>query len=64
VKDLELNQETEYVFIYNKNEIEGLVNSINKRASIMVMDGNGNYMDKYKNRYTKYYVPINLLKKI
>ncbi|MEL7597557.1 MAG: hypothetical protein AAGU01_05070 [Clostridiaceae bacterium] len=51
-------------FIYNKNEIEGLVNSINKRASIMVMDGNGNYMDKYKNRYTKYYVPINLLKKI
>lgn len=51
-------------FIHDKNKIVGVVNSINKRASIMVLDKNGDYVDKYKNRYFKYYVPINLLNKI
>ncbi|MCY6356552.1 hypothetical protein [Clostridium sp. ZS2-4] len=51
-------------FIYNKNKIAGIVNSINKRASVMVLDKNGEYVDKYKNRYSKYYVPVNLLEKI
>lgn len=51
-------------FVHNKNKIVGVVNSINKRASVMVPDNNGDYVDKYKNRYVKYYVPTNLLKKI
>ncbi|MCY6369086.1 hypothetical protein [Clostridium ganghwense] len=51
-------------FVHNKKELIGIVNSINKRAAVMVLDKNGRYIDTEKNRYTKYYVSLNLLKKI
>ena len=40
----------------------GIINNINKRATVMVKDNRGNYKDKKGNRYSKYYVPLSLLK--
>jgi hypothetical protein len=41
---------------------KGFVKAINKRATIMVEDTRGSYVDKLGNRYSKYYVPVNQLK--
>lgn len=43
--------------------LQGILYRINKRATIMVKDNQGNFLDKQGNRYSKYYVPINLLYK-
>lgn len=45
----------------NKN-FQGFISSINKTATIMVLDKKGRYMDVKKNRYSKYYVPLDYLK--
>jgi predicted SprT family Zn-dependent metalloprotease len=50
-------------FEFKDRKLEGVLYRINKRATIMVKDTKGSYMDKYKNRYTKYYVPLECLKK-
>lgn len=49
------------VFKYNNLNLSGIITNINKRATIMVMNNNGNYVDKSGNRYIKYYVPLNMI---
>lgn len=48
-------------FSFNGKVKQGLVKSINKRATIMVEDKKGNYVDKFGKHYSKYYVPVNEL---
>ena len=49
------------VFKYNNLNLSGIITNINKRATIMVLNNNGNYADKYGNKYIKYYVPLNMI---
>jgi len=42
--------------------LTGIINNINKRATVMVKDNKGDYKDSKGNRYSKYYVPLTLLK--
>ena len=49
-------------FIFKGDRYNGIISSINKRATVMVLDSKGEYVDKYKNRYTKWYVPLKNLK--
>lgn len=51
-------------FVYKGKNIKGFIYKINKRAAVMVLNNKGNYVDKEGNRYSKYYVPMNLMKKI
>lgn len=44
--------------------IKGIINRINKRATVMVEDKNGAYIDMQGKRCEKYLVPLNMLKKI
>ena len=46
-------------FIFADKKLNGVIYGINKRATIMVQDKNGQYADKQGNRYVKYYVPLN-----
>lgn len=39
----------------------GIINNINKRATVMVRDYGGVYIDSNGNKYTKYYVPLESL---
>ncbi len=48
-------------FQYENESFEGFINGINKRATVMVKNKDGNYVDRQGNRYTKYYVPLNQL---
>lgn len=41
----------------------GFINAINKRATVMVRDNNGQYIDNKNNKYVKFYVPIGILEK-
>lgn len=41
--------------------LTGIINNINKRVTVMVRDNKGDYKDSKGNRYSKYYVPMNLL---
>jgi len=60
---LGLNIGDSVTFTFENNKLEGLLYNINKRATIMVRDKKGSYTDKQGNRYSKYYVPLSLLKK-
>ncbi|QGU94881.1 hypothetical protein GOM49_06995 [Clostridium bovifaecis] len=51
-------------FSYEGKIKNGIINRINKRATVMVLDKGGNYIDKYGNKYSKYYVPLKGLNKI
>lgn len=51
-------------FLYRGVKKEGIINRINKRATVMALDREGAYIDKQGNRYTKYYVDLNGLNKI
>lgn len=42
---------------------KGIINRINKRATVMVESRDGDYRDKKGKRYNKYYVPLKLLEK-
>lgn len=48
-------------FMFQDKRYEGIVTNINKRATVMVRDNKGSYMDGKKKRYTKYYVPLEAL---
>lgn len=50
-------------FIFEKKEMTGIINNINKRATVMVKDKKGMYRDKKGNRYSKFYVPLTALKR-
>lgn len=51
----------EVSFNYNRRQLQGTLYKINKRATVMVKDGNGGFIDHQGNHYTKYYVPIKML---
>lgn len=51
-------------FIYENKEYKGTVSNINKRATVMVKDRRGQFVDKDGRRYVKFYVPPELLKKM
>ncbi len=51
------------VFEAEGKMIKGIINNINKRATVMVRDTKGDYRDSKGIRYSKYYVPLNLCKK-
>jgi len=48
-------------FIFEGEKLTGLLYNINKRAIVMVRNKDGFLADCKGNRYTKYYVPLNLL---
>lgn len=50
-------------FLYEGKIKNGVINRINKRATVMVLDRRGNYIDRYGNKYIKYYIPLNRLNK-
>ncbi len=45
-------------FQYNGKLINGFIQRINKRATVMSPDKQGNYIDKSGKRYKKFYVPL------
>ncbi len=51
------------IFESEGKSFKGIINNINKRATVMVIDSKGNYRDSKGARYSKYYVPLNLCKK-
>lgn len=48
-------------FKYKDILYEGIISNINKRATVMVKDRNGVYEDKNGIKYSKWYIPLNLL---
>jgi len=52
------------VFPYEGKQLIGLVTYIGKSATVMVPSLRGAYRDKMGRRYTKYRVPLELLKKV
>lgn len=51
-------------FIVENKKYIGTINSINKRAAVMVSDSRGRYIDRQGNKYTKWYVPLSRIQKI
>lgn len=49
------------VFNFGSKKMTGIVNNINKRATVMVKDKKGIYRDRKGNLYSKYYVPLESL---
>ncbi|WP_326910201.1 hypothetical protein [Sedimentibacter sp. MB31-C6] len=50
-------------FEYEGKVLRGIITRINKRATVMSLDINGNYVDSLGNHYMKYYIPLNYLSK-
>lgn len=48
-------------FLYNEKFINGFIQRINKRATVMCPDKRGNYIDKSGQRYKKFYVALECL---
>lgn len=48
-------------FIIDGKKTQGIIHNINKRATVMVKNKKGRYQDVYGTRFTKYYVPLQLL---
>lgn len=51
-------------FLHSGKYIQGYIQRINKRATVMNPDMRGNYIDKLGNRYKKFYVPLDSLIKV
>lgn len=51
------------LFNHEGKTLRGIIYNINKRATVMVRNANGFLMDDKGNRYSKYYVPLMMLKK-
>lgn len=49
-------------FSHKKEQHSGILTAINKRATVMVPDARGRYVDKDGVHYTKFYVNLNLLR--
>ncbi|AOY74557.1 SprT-like domain-containing protein [Clostridium formicaceticum] len=45
-------------FTFQGKKVDGIIYRINKRATVMVKDKKGQFIDKEGNRYIKYYVPL------
>jgi len=48
-------------FEFKGKRMTGILYNINKRATIMVKNSKGAFIDNRGNRYSKYYIPLNLL---
>lgn len=48
-------------FTSEGNQLSGILYRINKRATVMVKDNNGSFVDAKGVKYDKYYVPLSLL---
>jgi len=48
-------------FVFKDQKLSGFIYRINKRATVMVKDKDGQYADKQGNRYSKYYIPLEKL---
>jgi hypothetical protein len=62
-KKLGINIGDKVQFLFKDKRLYGVVANINKRATVMVANPNGNYCDKNGARYMKYYVPLSELVK-
>jgi hypothetical protein len=51
-------------FVYGNRRLQGVLTKINKRATVMVRDHNGNYVDREGNRYRKFLASVELLETI
>lgn len=51
-------------FKHNERQLTGLLYNVNKRAVVLVPDRSGILTDRQGKRYSKYYVPLKLLKSI
>ncbi|OYT29330.1 hypothetical protein B6U98_02580 [Thermoplasmatales archaeon ex4572_165] len=51
-------------FDYEGQFYKGVISRITKRATVMVKDPEGDYLDSNGNQYIKYYIPISQLTKI
>lgn len=49
-------------FSFEGRTLKGIINAINKRATVMVENKDGIYIDKQGKRYAKYYIPLSGLK--
>lgn len=61
---LGLNIGDKVSFFYKGERIVGVIYNINKRATVMVRNSKGQFVDSKGNRYAKYYVPLDSLKVI
>jgi len=50
-------------FMFENTRLTGTVNKINKRATVLVLNPDGELVDKYGNKYKKYLVPAQYLEK-
>ncbi|MEA1944684.1 MAG: hypothetical protein U9N07_05055 [Euryarchaeota archaeon] len=57
-KKFNLRVGDEAVFEYDGETQSGIISRITKRATVMVKDLDGHFLDSQGNRYTKYYVPL------
>ncbi len=48
-------------FPYKNNMYSGVITNINKRATVMVKDPKGSYKDSNNVKYTKWYIPLEML---
>ncbi|TCO74753.1 hypothetical protein [Marinisporobacter balticus] len=62
-KKYDLHVGEHIIFDYQNKKLSGFIHGIKKRATVMVLDKKGSYADKKGNRYMKYYVPLEALKK-
>ncbi|AKL95975.1 hypothetical protein CACET_c25300 [Clostridium aceticum] len=60
-KKLGLNVGDKASFMLQGKKVKGIIYGINKRATVMVKDKAGGFIDKKGHRYAKYYVPLTLL---
>lgn len=51
-------------FKFKNKRLTGVVTRINKRATVMVLNPDGQYVDQHGNKYVKYFVPANCLDKV
>ena len=63
-KKLGINIGDSVSFNFQDNNLKGILQGINKRATVMVPDKNGAFVDNRGNKYAKYYVPVNRLKQV
>ncbi|MBF0235916.1 MAG: SprT-like domain-containing protein [Desulfamplus sp.] len=61
-EQLGINVGDQVNFVYDGKKMSGIISDINKRATVMVKNTEGRFVDRHGNRYVKYYVPVNRVK--
>lgn len=52
------------IFTFENNNLNGFISNINIRATVMVKNNEGEFVDDKGNRYKKYYVPLGALERV